>query len=145
MQHSAEVYSQLDDLMQMYANVLNDPIDHDTTLICGLLHDVCKINFYKASTRSVKDDETGEWSKVPCYIINDQMPIGHGEKSVIILQQFMQLKKEEVLAIRWHMGGFDDTARSWAGGMSMGRAASECKLVTLLQMADMAASNLMEE
>ena len=75
---------------------------------------------------------------------DDEMPLGHGEKSVIILQQFISLKKEEVLAIRWHMGGFDDAARSYAGGMSMGKAADDCKLVTLLQMADMAASRLME-
>lgn len=142
--HSMEVYRQLNDIMQMYQDVLDNPIDHDTTLICGLLHDVCKANFYKAGTRNVKNEQTGQWEKVPCYTIDDEMPLGHGEKSVIILQQFISLKKEEVLAIRWHMGGFDDAARSYAGGMSMGKAADDCKLVTLLQMADMAASRLME-
>ena len=58
--HSMEVYRQLNDIMQMYQDVLDDPIDHDTTLICGLLHDVCKANFYKAGTRNVKNEQTGQ-------------------------------------------------------------------------------------
>ncbi len=28
--------------------------------ICGLLHDLCKANFYKVSTRNVKNDVTGQ-------------------------------------------------------------------------------------
>ena len=72
--------------------------------ICALLHDLCKAQFYKTSTRNVKNDETGQWEKVPYYTINDQLPYGHGEKSVYIISGFMRLTREEAFAIRYHMG-----------------------------------------
>lgn len=43
-----------------------------------------------------------------------------------------------MLAIRWHMGGFDDTARSHAGGQSLSGAMKRYALVPALHMADMA-------
>ena len=46
--------------------------------------------------------------------------------------------EEEMLAIRWHMGGFDDTARSYAGGQSLSGAMKRYSLVPALHMADMA-------
>lgn len=46
----------------------------------------------------------------PSYIIEDSLPLGHGEKSVIMaLQMGIPLTDEEMVAIRWHMG-FDDKA-----------------------------------
>ena len=50
--------------------------------ICALLHDLCKAEFYKVSSRNVKNEETGKWDKVPYYAIEDKFPYGHGEKSV---------------------------------------------------------------
>ena len=73
--------------------------------ICALLHDLCKANYYKVSTRNVKNDATGQWEKVPYYTVEDQFPYGHGEKSVFLIERFMRLKTEEAVAIRWHMGG----------------------------------------
>ena len=114
----------------------------ESVVICGLLHDVCKIYFYKESTRNVKNEQTGQWEKVPCYTIDDQLPIGHGEKSVIILQRFMRLTEDEAYAIRWHMGGFDDAARGYAGGVMLSNVFQKCPLAVLLHMADLAASYL---
>ena len=48
--------------------------------LCALLHDVCKAQFYKVSSRNVKNERTGQWEKVPYYVIEDAFPYGHGEK-----------------------------------------------------------------
>ena len=58
---------------------------------------------YKVEYRN-KKDETGTWVKEPFYMIDDMMPLGHGEKSVMLISEFIKLSKEELYAIRWHMG-----------------------------------------
>ena len=88
-----------------------DEDSEETFAICALLHDLCKANFYKKGTRNVKNEATGQWEKVPSYSVEDMFPYGHGEKSVFLIERFMKLKVEEAVAIRWHMGGFDDAVR----------------------------------
>ena len=92
-----------------------DTDTEETYAIVALLHDLCKANFYKKGTRNVKNDETGKWEKVPSYSVEDMFPYGHGEKSVFLIERFMKLKVEEAVAIRWHMGGFDDAVRGEIG------------------------------
>lgn len=132
--HSLNVYCRLFNEVQM--EHLQDKYSEESIAICGLLHDICKANFYKETTRNVKNEETGKWEKVPYYAIEDQMPLGHGEKSVIILQSFMKLSMEEVMAVNWHMGGFDDRARV------MGNAYDKYPLALLLHVADLKASHI---
>lgn len=135
LEHSLEVYENLKKMQDTYrANENNDSM-----IIAALLHDICKVNFYKLDFRNAKN-EIGVWEKVPYYTIDDQMPLGHGEKSVMILQRFIRLTPDEIYAIRWHMGGFDDTARSYGGGQALSGAMSKCKLLVLLCMADLAAN-----
>lgn len=116
----------------------------DSIIICGLLHDLCKTNFYKESTRNVKNETTGQWEKVPYFAVEDANPLGHGEKSVIILQQFIPLHPFEIYAIRWHMGGFDDSVRGYAGAAALSAAFEKCQLAVMLHMADLAATYLMD-
>lgn len=120
---------------------LSDNIE--SIVLVSLLHDVCKANFYKAGTRNVKNPETGIWEAVPSYSIEDNFPMGHGEKSVFIINQFMKLTVEEALAIRWHMGGFDDAVKG--GSYSMGNAYEMYQLALLLHVADMKATYLDEK
>jgi len=40
-------------------------------------------------------------------VTEDLFPVGHGEKSVIILQKYITLTEQEIMMIRWHMGMFD--------------------------------------
>ena len=75
--------------------------------------------FSKTELRNRKNDR-GEWEKVPVYAIDEQFPYGHGEKSVYLIERFMRLKTEEAMAIRWHMGGFDDSVRG--GSFSLAHA-----------------------
>lgn len=135
LEHSLEVYENLKKMQDTYFASANN----DSMIIAALLHDICKVDFYKPDFRNVKN-EIGVWEQIPCYTINDQMPLGHGEKSVMILQRFIRLTPDEIYAIRWHMGGFDDTARSYGGGQALSGAMSKCKLLVLLCMADLAAN-----
>lgn len=111
----------------------------ETIAICGLLHDICKVNFYKPGTRNVKNETTGQWEKVPCYTVEDQLPYGHGEKSVYIISGFMRLSREEAMAIRWHMGGFGENNTQNVSG-----AFSKYSLAVLTHLADMQATYLDE-
>ena len=52
-------------------------ITDESVIICGLLHDICKANFYKVDFRNKKED--GEWVRVPYYTIDEELPYGHGE------------------------------------------------------------------
>ena len=110
--------------------------------VCALLHDLCKANFYKETTRNVKNDITGQWEKVPYYSIDDPYPYGHGEKSVYLIERFMRLSPEEAIAIRWHMGGFDDSAHS--GGFNIGNAFNKYPLAVKLHLSDLEATYLLE-
>ena len=107
--HSLNVYDCLRDFLtreSVREKYGIDPTD-ETVAVIALLHDLCKINFYRESTRNVKD-ENGVWQKVPYFDIDDKLPYGHGEKSVYIITGFMRLSREEAFAIRYHMGYSDN-------------------------------------
>ncbi len=111
----------------------------ETIAIVSLLHDLCKVNFYKIGWRNVKNEETGQWEKQPRYEIHDTLPYGHGEKSVYMISGFMRLTREEAMAIRWHMGfsGIEDKN-------SVGQALSMYPLAFAMTVADMEASYFLE-
>lgn len=114
-------------------------VSDETAAIIALLHDVCKVNFYTVSYRNAKNDQTGQWEKVPYYTINDTLPYGHGEKSVYMIGGFMRLSREEAMAIRWHMGfsGIEDKN-------TIGAALEKYPLAFALSVADMEASYFLE-
>jgi hypothetical protein len=113
---------------------------YESVGLVALLHDICKVNFYHQTTRNKKID--GVWTQEPYFEIQDSYPLGHGEKSVIILQRFITMTNEEIMAIRWHMMGFDDAAREYGGSMALRAAADKYPLVTILHMADLASCYL---
>lgn len=113
----------------------------ETFTICALLHDICKTGFYELSKRNVKNEQ-GVWEQVDYYTINDKFPYGHGDKSVFLIERHMKLKLEEAIAIRWHMGGFDDNAK--AGGFSVSNAFNMYPLAVKMHLADLEASYLRE-
>ena len=105
----------------------------ETLAIAGLLHDVCKLDNYIKQETDGK--ETYEYNK-------NAFPAGHGEKSIFIIQRFMNLTDEEILAIRWHMGAFDDAVRG--GSRDINAAYKRSKLAVYLHLADMAATYIDE-
>ena len=105
----------------------------------SLLHDICKVNCYKQSTRNVKDKQ-GNWQQVPWYEFEDSLPYGHGEKSVYILSGFLRLSREEAFAIRYHMG-FSGTEEA----RNVGKAFEMFPLAFALSTADMEATYFLDE
>jgi len=114
----------------------------ESLAICGLLHDLCKVNFYKVSMRNVKNEVTGQWEKQPFYQVEDSFPFGHGEKSVYMIERFFRLKGPEAMAIRWHMGGFDEAVKG--GSFSISRAYERYPLAVKLHLCDMESTYLLE-
>lgn len=98
--------------------------------IVGLFHDWCKIDSY------VKEPEG---SKYPYRHSTDLLVDGHGAKSVIELQQYIDLTEEEMLCILWHMGSFETSTEKWN---YYGRAVSKYPNVLFTHTADMIASKI---
>lgn len=109
----------------------------ETVAILGLLHDLAKVNCYhpvdpfKAVLDNIRER----------YIFRDPLPLGHGEKSLFLISQFIPLKEEEALAIRWHMGAYD---ASTPGARCLDAAMRLTPWVWRLQEADMCAANIDE-
>ena len=83
--------------------------------------------------------KNGVWESVPYYTIEDNLPYGHGEKSVYMISSFMRLTREEAFAIRYHMGfsGPEDASQ-------VGKALELFPLAFALCCADMEASYYLE-
>lgn len=114
----------------------------ETVAILGLLHDVCKADVYHTEQRSRKNTETGAWESYTAYTFRDPFPIGHGEKSIYLIGRYMALSEEEALAIRWHMGAYDQAARG--GSSALSAAMSLTPWCWRLQEADMCATYIDE-
>ncbi len=136
--HSMNVYRVL---MEKHFDPETD--NRESFALCALLHDVCKAQFYKVSCRNVKDPATGRWEPQPYYSIEDEFPYGHGEKSVFLIERFLRLKPSEAMAIRWHMGGFDDAAQG--GSRAISQAYERYPLAVKLHLADLEATYLLEK
>ena len=113
----------------------------ETIAIVSLLHDLCKMNVYKVSYRNAKNEQ-GQWEKVPYFEYDDQLPYGHGEKSVYMITPFMKLTREEAFAIRYHMG-FSNTDSPMAIN-AVGKAFEMFPLAFALSTADMEATYYIE-
>lgn len=133
--HSLNVYKVL------RSKYFEEGDSEETFALIALLHDVCKAQFYKVSTRNVKNEETGQWEKKPYYMVEDLFPYGHGEKSVFLVERFIRLKPVEAMAIRWHMGGFDDSA---GRSFTISNAFDKYPLAVKLHLADLEATYLVE-
>lgn len=140
LEHSLNVYDCLSDILNRprMKELYGVHYSEESIAIAALMHDVCKVNFYKTSFRNTKD-ETGRWVSVPYYTIEDTLPYGHGEKSVYIVSGFLRLTRDEAFAIRYHMGfsGTEDPG-------NVGRALEMFPLAYALCCADMEAAFLME-
>ena len=139
-EHSINVYERLrQNILNEYGNF--DTISEETIAICGLFHDLCKIEYYTVSMRNVKED--GKWVQKPFYTVDEKLPYGHGEKSVYIINGFIRLTREEALAINWHMGGFD--ARVGAtGGFALSESYRRYPLALWLHVSDIVATYIDE-
>lgn len=101
----------------------------ESPYIVGMFHDLCKCDNY------VKDFETDQYIYNPDIIIP-----GHGDKSVIMLSQYMRLTDEEIACIRWHMGAYETNTKLWN---YYGKAIEKYPNVLFTHTADMIASKIL--
>lgn len=189
-EHTLNVYRLLADKVNSFRTY----IPNESVIICGLGHDLCKVNYYQEGGDPCNDAQYNflcslwaqkgrlvtekpyelmknleneqfkrsisspiasiliDWLKnrpqdplpeLPIvYSVKDQLPLGHGERSLSIIQNFILLTKEEKLAIRWHMGAWD--LSDYSGRYSFNNAKEMTPLVALLSSADYEASNILE-
>lgn len=141
-EHSLNVYRRLKKNVEQEFGANQQKYSQESLAIIALLHDLCKVNTYTVDYKNVKENNV--WVQKPYYAYYNNLPYGHGEKSVYIISGFMRLTREEALAINWHMGGFDARV---VGGMSgdLTDAYSRYPLALLTHVSDLEASYLDEK
>lgn len=142
-EHSINVYECLSDYLNRDVAREKYGLNYseESIAIVALLHDLCKMNIYKVSYRNAKNEQ-GVWEKVPYYEFDDQLPYGHGEKSVYMIVPFMKLTREEAFAIRYHMG-FSNVENQMATN-NVSKAFEMYPLAFALSTADMEATYYIE-
>ena len=142
--HSLNVYRRLRAIVcvETYGDTTSSDLlavdVEETVAILGLLHDVCKVNCYHTENRRRKNPDTGFWEDYRAYAFRDPLPLGHGEKSLYLIQRHMDLEPEEALAIRWHMGAYDNAVKG--DGRALSAAMEATPWVWRLHQADMCAA-----
>ncbi len=135
-----------------------ETVSEESLIIIALMHDLCKVNFYTKSTKNqktydpekvkaaqgwqIKHDNMGDfiWETVLKYDVDDKEPLGHAEKSVIMLSKFIRLTDEEIYAIRWHMG-YTEPKELYK---SIGNAYEKYPIALAFHEADLEASSFIE-
>lgn len=113
-------------------------MSEESITLCALFHDLCKVDIYKTEMRNRKNEQ-GQWEQVPFYTIEDALPLGHGPKSVYIINRYMKLSDAETAAIAYHMGfSYGDDPRT------VGNAFSRFPEAFALSTADMEATYFVE-
>lgn len=150
-QHSLNVYYAAKKFLEVYKELClpekgADKISEDSVKICALLHDLCKTNYY-VQTEKWKKGDNNEWIKYFSYTIDDKFPMGHGNKSVFIINHLgVKLSGTEVLSIVHHMSLSDCGA--WISNYqkpAMQKSFGTYPLCVLIAQADYFASYCMEE
>lgn len=151
LEHSMNVFKALDSKSKnpVWHEIIED-VGRDSIIISALLHDICKSYFYGTELKNKKvyseygkkidDNGRYDWQSVPCYTVNDRIPYGHGEKSVMMIEEYIKLKPVERYAIRWHMG-FTEPKENYN---TLSAAIRKYPFILALHEADLEATYTME-
>lgn len=133
-QHSLNVKRHIELLNDM----MKTKISEESLILVSLLHDICKTNFYIRGMEWDKEwkNKTNKWREIEVWKIEDKLPLGHGEKSVIIAMRFIPLTTEEMLAIRYHMLCSEGGQMSYPATQSYKSALDTTVLIKLIAIAD---------
>ena len=157
-QHSLNVYYSLEALCSTFATdykretvggeikeIATPQFEHDSILIVSLFHDISKANLYERYLRNVKNDQTGQWEKIPDYKVRDvkdRFVYGsHEETAEFMLRSFIPLTVEESVAILHHMGG-----KGWDSSQTdLSVVYGRHQLACLLHAADLLSTYMLEK
>jgi len=151
LEHSLNVYNCLDTKLKQEPWLSKVKIDDESIKIVALLHDLCKTYFYVTefknkkiySDKGSKSDAQGkfDWESVIGYTVDDKIPFGHGEKSVMMIEEYIKLKPVERYAIRWHMA-FSEAKENWN---TLGTAIKKYPLILAVSESDLESTYLFEK
>ncbi|MBR4215109.1 MAG: HD domain-containing protein [Bacteroidales bacterium] len=149
LEHSLNVYYcslKVRDMMAEFRPELKEECPDDSIIIAALLHDVCKSDIYKKTTRRRKD-KNGGWEYYAGYNLDySNFPLGHGEKSVIMLLRCgLAMSDNEIMAIRWHMTAWDLPFQSLELKKCLNTARELSPLCTIIQAGDTLAAGIIEQ
>lgn len=158
-QHSLDVYNVLINNMphRISGKEFMNKYTLESRAIVSLFHDICKINVYVPTIRNmktydfdktlytkheIKHDVLGDyvWQSEMAFSFDDQFPLGHGEKSLYLIQKYINLTDDEAMAIRYHMGAFRAEDIN-----NINKVYSKYPLALALHMADMISTYVVEE
>lgn len=147
-QHSLNVYDMAMKLREGVVALRPDTeakLSPDSIAVAALLHDACKADIYRKVQRARKN-EIGMYEKFDEYQVDyANFPVGHGEKSVImLLRSGLDLEDEEIYAIRWHMGAWELAPQSYEQDRNYRAAIAASPLVALIHTADTLAAQILE-
>lgn len=151
LEHSMNVYNCLSAKKNSHTWMSEiSKVPDDSIIIIALLHDICKTNYYvvEMKNRKVysefgkKSDNNGrfDWESYPGYTVDDKFPYGHGEKSVMMIEQFIKLTPLERYSIRFHMG-FTEPKELWN---TLTVAIKKYPLILAVHESDLEATYLLE-
>lgn len=139
--HKLMVYKCYNGLCRLFK--INKPIE--SIIIESFVHDLDKIGSYSIQSRNQKNEKTGnKWQAYLTYgykTDKNKLPLPHGESSCMIARKYIELKDDEYLAIRHHMGSFGLNQMDLN---TLDKAYDFDISVLLLHQADMLASKLYE-
>jgi len=147
-EHSLNVLKTAESISKVMVEMkpdLAEKLPHDSIVIAALLHDVCKANIYKKIQKWRKDADN-RWEQYEAYDCDySRFPVGHGEKSVIMLLRLgLEMTNDEIIAIRWHMGAWNLPMHSFEDKSNISAAYDGCPLATLINTADGLATHILE-
>lgn len=152
-EHSLNVYKQLVNLVNMNQSYL-PYYDPSSLLVVGLLHDASKIDFYEPNVVNkkkyypggTKSDNMGkfDWFSEMGYKVKDAkdrfLGSTHEFNSMMLINKYIPLSYEETLAVLHHHFGMSDKNPP----SDLSAVANKYPLVTLIHLADMLATFIME-
>ena len=124
---------------------LDKEVHRDSVILASLLHDVCKSDIFFRSVKK-KKNTLGQWEDTEGYKVSyKNFPMGHGEKSVILLLcNGLEMADDEMLAVSWHMGAWGINMNSFEDQRCYDTSRKLYPLVSIIQVADSLAASIME-
>ena len=125
-----------------------------TPILISRIENSCNVFSKKIKERINKDkscrhqrkNNVGQWEDVEGYSVSyKNFPMGHGEKSVILLLcNGLSLYDDEMLAIRWHMGAWGINMNSFEDQRCYDTSRKLYPLISIIQAADGLAASILE-
>ena len=102
LEHSLNVYKNFKGLLALKGVEMEE----ESIILCSLLHDLCKCNYYIKEERNRKVNGKWESYEMWSHVKAPSVLLPHSSRSIRIIRNFIPLRFIEELTIFYHMGPF---------------------------------------